>query len=96
MIEDTTDGSIKIISYIGGDAYTAPIAHIKKSGNATDEFFYLHRDYLGSILAITDSSGTVQEERQFGAWGQADKFVDSDGNTTFNSRFIDRQGLYRT
>ena len=28
MIEDTTDGSIKIISYIGGDAYTAPITHI--------------------------------------------------------------------
>jgi len=83
MIEDTTDGNIKIISYIGGDAYTAPITHIKQSGNATDEFFYLHRDYLGSILAITDSSGTVQEERQFGAWGQLDKFVDSDGNTTF-------------
>ena len=85
MIEDTTDGSIKIISYIGGDGYTAPIAHIKQTGgDATDEYHYLHRDYLGSILAITDSSGTVQEERQFGAWGQADQFVDSDGKTTFN------------
>ena len=84
MIEDTTDGSIKIISYIGGDGYTAPIAYIKQTGsNAINEYHYLHRDYLGSILAITDSSGTVQEERQFGAWGQADKFVDSDGNTTF-------------
>mgnify|MGYP000462641707 CR=1 FL=1 len=84
MIEDTTDGNIKIISYIGGDAYTAPIAYIKQTGsNAINEYHYLHRDYLGSILAITDSSGTVQEERQFGAWGQADKFVDSDGNTTF-------------
>ena len=84
MIEDTTDGNIKIISYIGGDGYTAPIAYIKQTGsNAIDEYHYLHRDYLGSILAITDSSGAVKEQRQFGAWGQADKFVDSDGNTTF-------------
>ena len=26
----------------------------------------------------------MQEERQFGAWGQADQFVDSDGKTIFN------------
>ena len=85
MIEDTTDGSIKIISYIGGDGYTAPIAYIKQTGsNAIDEYHYLHRDYLGSILAITDSSGAVKEQRQFGAWGQADQFVDSDGKTIFN------------
>ena len=62
MIEDTTDGNIKIISYIGGDGYTAPIAYIKQTGsNAIDEYHYLHRDYLGSILAITDSSGHLQE-----------------------------------
>ncbi len=84
MIEDTAVGSVKIISYIGGDAYTAPIAYIKQSGgDATDEFYYLHRDYLGSILAISDSAGAVVEQRQFGAWGQTDRFVASDGTTTF-------------
>ena len=84
MVEDTAQGSVKIITYVGGDAYTAPIAHIKQSGSATNHYFYLHRDYLGSILAITDSTGAVQEQRQFGAWGQVDRFVDSKGNTTFN------------
>jgi RHS repeat-associated protein len=48
-----------------------------------NEYHYLHRDYLGSILAITNSSGALKEQRQFGAWGKADKFVDSAGNTTF-------------
>jgi RHS repeat-associated protein len=84
MVNDQENNTVKIITYIGGDGYTAPIAHIKQSGDATDDYYYLHRDYLGSILAITDSSGAVKEQRQFGAWGQADQFVDSDGKTIFN------------
>ncbi|MFP2996910.1 RHS repeat-associated core domain-containing protein [Spongiivirga sp. MCCC 1A20706] len=85
IVEDTDNGSVKIITYIGGDGYTAPMAHIKTTGvGAIDEFHYLHRDYLGSIMAITDSNGTLKEERQFGAWGTVDKFINSSGGTSFD------------
>jgi RHS repeat-associated protein len=84
IVKDLQTGKEKIITYIAGDAYSAPIAHIKTTGTgAIDEYHYLHRDYLGSILAITDADGDVKEELQFGAWGTVDKFLDSAGNTTF-------------
>lgn len=85
IVEDTQAGTTKFITYIGGDAYTAPLAHIKITGGGStlNEYHYLHRDYLGSILAITDADGDVKEERQFGAWGKVDQFLDSGGGTTF-------------
>ena len=84
IVEDTQTGSTKIITYIAGDAYSAPIAHIKKTGSgALNEFHYLHRDYLGSIMAITDGSGDLKEQRQFGAWGTIDKYWSSTGATVF-------------
>ena len=60
----------KVFNLVGGDAYSAPIVHIKETGdNPKDDYYYLHRDYLGSILAITDSDANIVEQRQFGAWG---------------------------
>jgi RHS repeat-associated protein len=74
----SSDGSMEIkynkgalktefITYIGGDSYTAPI--VLKSDGTTQNYLYLHRDYLGSLLAITDASGAVVEKRHFDAWG---------------------------
>lgn len=86
IVEDTQAGTTKIITYVAGDAYSAPIAHIKTTGPGSgdlDEYHYLHRDYLGSILAITDADGDVKEELQFGAWGSVDQFLDSSSGTTF-------------
>lgn len=88
IVEDTQTGGTKIITYVAGDAYTAPIAHIKRTVNPIDEYHYLHRDYLGSILAITDADGDVMEERQFGAWGSVDKFSDSASGTTFDHQSL--------
>ncbi len=82
IIHDDNDSSTKFITYVGGDAYTAPIAHIKKESNA--EYHYLHRDYLGSILAITDSSANIVEQTHFGAWGKVEQFSGLNGATTFN------------
>jgi RHS repeat-associated protein len=65
--QDIGTGAIEFITYIGGDGYTAPVA--VKSNGVTQSFLYLHRDYQGSILAITDDAGTVLEKRQFDAWG---------------------------
>ncbi len=84
IVHDTQDNSYKIITYVMGDEYTAPVAHIKKNGsNAINEYHYLHRDYLGSILAITNSAGEAVEKRQFGAWGTVDKFWAKNGTTNF-------------
>lgn len=91
IVEDTEENNVKIITYVGGDAYSAPIAHITTKNNDVNGFHYLHRDYLGSILAITDSRGNVKEQRQFGAWGTVDKFIDNQGGENFNhSSIIDR------
>ena len=59
VVEDIENGTTKIITFVGGDAYSAPIVHIKQTGaDAIDSYHYLHRDYLGSIMAITDEVGT--------------------------------------
>ena len=88
MVHNKVDNTIKIITYIGGDAYTAPIAFIKiyggPLGNNVNEYHYLHRDYLGSILAITNSNTEILEQRQFGAWGETHQFIDNFGNKTFS------------
>ena len=59
----------KTVFYLGGDGYTAAVALI----NGEDH--YLHRDHLGSILAISNSSGTMVEERHFTPWGEVDYFA---------------------
>jgi len=55
-----------------------------------DEVHYLHRDYLGSILAISDSSGAVVEERQFGAWGEVDFFKKNGQEADFSESILPR------
>ena len=61
----------KHILYIGGNAYSTSIAFIKDfpypSGSGS--FKFLHKDYLGTILAISDETGNAVEKRHFDAWG---------------------------
>ena len=67
------DGKIRIITYIGGNAYSAPLYNEKVKTTATsvitDNNYYLHRDYLGSIIAISNQAGIAIERRHFDAWG---------------------------
>lgn len=58
---------VEFITYVGGNAYTAPI--ILKSDGTTSNFLFLHRDYQGSVLAISDINGQILEKRLFDAWG---------------------------
>lgn len=92
-IEVDKQGNTKIITYIGGDAYSAPVVHLKQTASGSaNGYHYLHRDYLGSILAITNSAATILEQRQFGAWGEVDKFkkgnseIDFENSTTLLNR----------
>lgn len=53
--------------YLGGDYYDAPAVLVKQSDSSS--VYFIHRDYLGSILQITDVQGNVVEENNFDAWG---------------------------
>ncbi len=55
-------------TWIGGDAYSAPILAVKQGTNKT--FYYLLRDHLGTITHVTNTSGAVQNRYSFDAWGR--------------------------
>jgi RHS repeat-associated protein len=63
------------ITYIGGDAYSAPV--ISRSDGTNQSFIYLHRDNLGSILNITSQTKTLLERRSFDAWGNLTRLINS-------------------
>lgn len=67
IVKDDTTNSVKIITYLGGDGYTAPAVHIKTA--TSNSTYYLHRDHLGSINTISDALGKIIENRTFDAWG---------------------------
>ena len=83
IVQDRETDTDKIITYVHGSAYDAPMVHIKTTNN-NGSFYYLHRDYLGSILAITNPSGNLVEQRQFGAWGVVDYFSKGFQASEFN------------
>lgn len=85
IIYDNAAHTIKIITYIAGDAYTAVLYNdktIDTNTNVTSENkYYLHRDYLGSIIAISDNNGVAVEKRHFDAWGNLVKIVDANNTS---------------
>lgn len=85
----TLPASYEFTTYIGGDAYTAP-ALARQQDNQTSSLFYLHRDHLGTILAITNSLGDVVEKRLFDAWGDVVKVQNGAGVALTKLTFIDR------
>ncbi len=72
-------------TYIGGNAYSAPL--IYRSDSSGNKFYYLHRDYLGSIIAISDQQGAIQEKRHFDAWGKL-AFVKNGQNVSLDKLTI--------
>ena len=87
--QNITTGAFEFITYIGGDGYSAPIA-VKSDGVNPSQYLYLHRDYQGTILAITDANAAVVEKRLFDAWGALIKVQDGAGNTLAGLTVLDR------
>lgn len=85
---NTLTNEVEFLTYIGGDGYTAPV--VLKSDGTTQNYLYLHRDYLGSIVAITNQSGQVVEKRLFDAWGLLVKVQDGVGNVLTGLVALDR------
>lgn len=84
----TTPAGTEFVTYIGGDGYSAPI--VLKSDGTTQNYLYLHRDYQGSILAITDANATVLEKRLFDVWGGIIEVQDGAGNILNGLTILDR------
>jgi RHS repeat-associated protein len=86
--QDLVNGTVEFVTYIGGDAYSAPV--MLKSDGTLQNYLFLHRDYLGSIVAVTTQSGNVEEKRLFDAWGNITKVQDGAGNILLELSVTDR------
>ncbi|MEG0925764.1 RHS repeat-associated core domain-containing protein [Chryseobacterium sp.] len=69
VIKDNTTGKEKHLIYIGGSPYDSNIVYVKNYEETSGSYKFLHKDYLGSILAISDEAGNKLEQRHFDAWG---------------------------
>jgi RHS repeat-associated protein len=89
---DEDEDSTLFVTYVGGDPYDAPaIWRSEQNNSVTSEgYHYLHRDYLGSIMLITDDSGDAKEKRHFDAWGKIVKLTDGNNNALDEFKILDR------
>ena len=88
IVCNKTDNSTKFVFYLGGDAYSAPAILI--SDGEAQKLYYLHRDYLGSIVMLTDEDGNIAERRHFDPWGQPIKVEDGSGKVLQGLTLLDR------
>ncbi|WP_340198634.1 RHS repeat-associated core domain-containing protein [Ascidiimonas sp. W6] len=88
---DKNTGKTSFVTYLGGDGYTANVIwHSSQTSSATNNYYYLHRDYQGSIMAITDTNGVVKEKRHFDAWGNIVKLTNGSGSNLNAFTITDR------
>lgn len=69
IVKDNITGKEKHILYIGGSPYESSIVYLKNYDETNGSYKFLHKDYLGSILAISDEAGNKVEQRHYDAWG---------------------------
>ena len=68
-INEIDGGTNKVYTFIGGDAYSAPVVAITQGGTTT--YYDLLRDNLGSITHVVNSStNTLVAEYSYDAWGR--------------------------
>ncbi|UZT99167.1 type IV secretion protein Rhs [Chryseobacterium fluminis] len=85
IIKDNKTGSDKHIIYIGANPYESNIVYLKNYDQSSGSFLFLHKDYLGSILAISEETGTKLEQRHFDAWGNFTHLKIKDGPVALGS-----------
>lgn len=69
ITRDNTTGKEKHVIYIGSSPYESDIIYVRNYTETTGSYKFLHKDYLGSILAISDEAGNKQEQRHYDGWG---------------------------
>lgn len=69
VVRNNITGEEKHIIYIGGSPYESNSVLVKDFQDTIGSYYFLHKDYLGSILAISNKEGLLVEQRHFDAWG---------------------------
>jgi RHS repeat-associated protein len=62
------DGSWRNLTYISTPAGLSAV-FIQNEGSQEEEFYFIHTDYQGSIMALTDYNGQLLEEYSYDPWG---------------------------
>jgi RHS repeat-associated protein len=93
IIKDNATGKEKHILYIGGSPYESNIIYLKNYDENTGSYKFLHKDYIGSILAISDETGNKLEQRHFDAWGSFTHLQIGNGAIITDKNIIDNASL---
>lgn len=93
IVKDNTTGKEKHILYIDGNPYESNIIYLKNYDEAAASYKFLHKDYIGSILAISDEEGNKLEQRHFDAWGNFTHLQIGNGAVITDKNIIDNTSL---
>jgi RHS repeat-associated protein len=93
VLKDNTTGKEKHILYIGGTPYESNIVYLKNFDKSSGSYRFLHKDYIGSILAISDEAGNKLEQRHFDAWGNFTHLKIGNGAIITDKSIIDNASL---
>ncbi len=93
VIKDNTTGKEKHIIYIGGTPYESHIVYLKNFTDSSGSYKFLHKDYIGNILAISDEAGNKLEQRHFDAWGNFTHLQIGNGSIITDKNIIDTTSL---
>ncbi|WP_183043923.1 RHS repeat-associated core domain-containing protein [Sphingobacterium siyangense] len=69
VVKNLVTAKEKHILYVGGNPYESDIVYLKNFEESSGSYKFLHKDYLGSILAVCDQAGKRLEQRHYDAWG---------------------------
>jgi RHS repeat-associated protein len=71
IVSGTNPANFTEVNYIiGGDGSICAMYVNDQSGIGNGNLYYVFKDYLGSILKLTDANGTTIAEQSFDAWGR--------------------------
>lgn len=93
VVKNNATGKEKHILYIGGSPYESNIVYLKDFAESSGFFKFLHKDYIGSILAISDEAGNKLEQRHFDAWGNFTHLQIGNGAIITDRNIIDNTSL---
>lgn len=93
ITRDNETGEEKHIIYVGGSPYESEIIFVKDYKEVEGSYKFLHKDYLGSILAISDEEGNKLEQRHYDAWGVMTHLQIGDGDVITDDEIIHQTSL---
>ncbi|MEG3807009.1 hypothetical protein DBT53_004425, partial [Aerococcus mictus] len=63
-------GATLLRRYVYGPGIDEPVLRVEVNGLSLTRY-YTHQDALGSVVAVTDSSGAVAEKDSYGVYGES-------------------------